>query len=218
LKILLCKEEDFLFSSLEANMNNNKAMLLMGGGTLGIIGALLLWDYAAIGAPLLIAAAIMVAMTIHGSKTKPKHEISHQMVIETTDQKHQQMMQFVSGPEMTPELQTLLKALRKTNLPSKAPVFIGDHNETLMNVQDVLAEMITQAKAYDIPLGTLEQNAAKIYDRIFANVEAACRAKPKELEAACIWLANRTLKDIQGELKAKPTGRFEGMFDDMLDK
>ena len=199
-------------------MNNNKAMLLMGGGTLGIIGALLLWDYAAIGAPLLIAAAIMVAMTIHESKTKPKHEISHQMMVETPEKQHQDMMKFISGPDMTPELQTLLKALRKANLPSKAPVFIGDHNETLMNVQDVLAEIVTQAQAYSIPMNTLEQYIARIHERIFENVKAACDAEPRELEAACIWLANRTIKDIQGEPSAKPAGKIDTLMNELMDK
>ena len=199
-------------------MNNNKAMLLMGGGTLGIIGALLLWDYAIIGAPLLIAAAIMVAMTIHGSKSKPRHEISHQMMIATPEKQHQDMMKFISGPEMTPELNSLLKVLRKANLPSKAPVFIGDHNETLMNVQDVLAEIVTQAQAYNIPMSTLEQNIARIHERLFENVKAACDAEPRELEAACIWLANRTLKDIQSEPSATPVSRIDTLMNELIDK
>ena len=199
-------------------MNNNKAMLLMGGGTLGIIGALLLWDYAAIGAPFLIAAAIMVAMTIHGSKTKPRHEIAHQMKIETPEKQHQDMMKFISGPEMTPELKTLLKALRKANLPIRAPVFIGDHNETLMNVPDVLAEIVAQTQAYSIPMSTLEKNVARIHERIFENVKAACDAKPGELEAACIWLANRTLKDIQGEPSAKQVTKVDTLINELMDK
>jgi hypothetical protein len=158
-------------------MNTHKPMLLIGGGTLGIIGALLLSAFPWVGLAVLAVAGLMVAMTIHGSKTKPRHEISHQMMIETPEKQHQ------------------------ANLPSKAPVFIGDHNETLMNVQDVLAEIVTQAQAYNIPMNTLEQNLARIHERIFENVKAACDAEPRELEAACIWLANRTLKDLRQELE-----------------
>ena len=199
-------------------MNNNKATLLMGGGTLGIIGALLLTAFPWVGLAVLAVAGLLVAMTIHGSKTKPRHEVSHQMMIETPEKQHKDMMKFISGPEMTPELQNLLKALRKANLPSKAPVFIGDHNETLMNVQDVMAEIVTQAQAYNIPMSNLEKNIARIHERIYENVKAACDAEPRDLEAACIWLANRTLKDIQGEPSAKPVSKVDTPVNEMIDK
>jgi hypothetical protein len=199
-------------------MDNNKAMLLMGSGTLGIIGALLLSAFPWVGLAVMVVAGLMVGMTLYNAKTKPKHEISHRMMIETPEKQHQDMMKFISGPEMTPELRALLKALRKANLPSKAPVFIGDHNETLMTVQDVLAELLTQAQAYKIPMSTLKQNIAGIHERIFENVKAACDAEPSELEAACIWLANRTLKDIQGEPSAKPASKVDSLMLELMDK
>jgi hypothetical protein len=103
-------------------------------------------------------------------------------------------------------------------LPSKAPVFIGDHNETLMNVQDVLAEIVTQAQSYNIPMSTLKQHIARIHERIFENVKAACDAEPRKLEAACIWLANRTLKDIQSEPSAMPVGKIDALMNELIDK
>ena len=49
-------------------MNNTKAMLLIGGGTLGILGALLLPSFWWIGVPVILVAAIMVFMTKHQPK------------------------------------------------------------------------------------------------------------------------------------------------------
>ena len=141
-------------------------------------------------------------MTFHNKKTKPQHELTHQMKIEVPVQNQAAMLKFLDE-ELAYNKQTmtmLQRELHKAHLPSRAPVLLDDDSRPVLTVHDVLIEIINISEAHKLPLEELAKSIAQIHPRIFENVEAAIREYPHDLGLLTYWLANRALVDVRKEL------------------
>jgi hypothetical protein len=216
-------------------MQNNRAMSMMAGGTLGIIGtmALFTWKEAPfVGFILLLVAVGLVfypKIQERTGRAPVRKTPTREMVIENHEQNQREMMELVADPHppvpgrVKGEISVLIRTLRQATLDPHVPV-LEDDGGPLLFIQDVLEEMLVQAKRRDMTVNDLANNAVTLYDRVFENTEAACRAS-KSVDAVCIWLANRCLKDVFPKLEGKqdikpankPGGidRFAGHFDEM---
>jgi hypothetical protein len=102
---------------------------------------------------------------------------------------------------VTPKSLSMLKRiLYQANLDPRASVLVGDHNEAILTVQDILVKMIQTADVRGLTVPELAKDILRIYPRIFANIEQASVRYPKDKDRLARWLAERALKEVRNEL------------------
>ena len=181
---------------------NNRPMSLMIGGTLGIFGALLAWNYAIIGVPMIIGAAALVYFAFKG---KAAPEPMKMMKIENTKQDQKEMEVFLKEPANPKVVRAMRHKLMAANLDPKAPLMLGKTDtEVLMTVEDVLEEMAVIASLYNIPTDKLVSTITQVYDKMYDYVGEAINEHPSDIGLITVYLANRTLQEFHEELREQP--------------
>jgi hypothetical protein len=216
-------------------MQHNRSAAMMAGGTLGIIGVMALFTWTPVGVILLIAAVVLVFLPKIQERmahAPVRKQPTREMVIENHQQNQREMMELVADPKppvpgrVKGEVSVLIRTLRQATLDPHVPV-LEDDGGPLLFMQDVLEEMVAQAKRQNLTVNDLANNAITLYDRVFENTEAACQAG-KTVDAVCIWLANHCLKDVfpqlEGKQEIKPAAKpdwhdgFAGMLGYLMDQ
>jgi hypothetical protein len=189
-------------------MQQQHSMPLMLGGTIGIIGLIAMGASTTVGV-LMCLLGLGIALwpkliQLRSQRQTPQAAIPQQTVIAVPQQKQREMEQFIGKQGSSEKILSLLKrTLYQANLDPRKPVLVGDNNETILSVHEVLDEIVTIAEAHKLPPSELAGAITKVYDRIFENVEAAIAAYPGDLDYLTIWLANRSLKDVRKELEVQ---------------
>jgi len=169
-------------------------------GILGIIGLFVIGTKTWVGISLILAAAVIVALSIWAPKvqgTKVQRRSPQRSTRRTT-----RTSERAEG--VNPKSLSLLKrTLYQANLDPRA---VLTHNDkTMLTVQDVLVRLIQVSGAQGISVSDLAKDITDIYGGIFDNTEQGVRQYPEDTDRLASWLANRALKDVRKELETNTT-------------
>jgi hypothetical protein len=166
------------------------------GATVGIIGLFVMGANTWAGIAVILVGAAIVALSFLTPMSMIEKVISP-----PAHRQRQVTNPLKQAASVNPKGLSLLKrTLYQANLDPRASVLVGNNNQVILTMQDILVKMIQTADAHGLTIPELAKDITRIYPRIFGNSEQASARYPRDKDRIAGWLAERALKDVRKEL------------------